>query len=293
MKLVTYTHQDLSHPGIEYEGKIYNLNTLIEIRNLGKKVESIREFLYLYGSTLTEISNKFNETLRDNIITSIGHVDEIHLLPPVTNPKKVLCIGLNYADHVAETGRKLPEYPDIFAKFATSLIGYKDDIKCSDITNNLDFEGELALVISKDTRNVSEDEAMESIAGLMVLNDITARDLQYRGTQWLAGKALDSSTPCGPTLTTLDEIGDFNNLKISTKVNNVEMQSSNTKHMIFSLTKLVSYISTFMKLEPGDIITTGTPEGIGAKRNPPIWLKPGDKVQVEVENVGILKNTIR
>ncbi len=217
----------------------------------------------------------------------------MRLGPPVTDPSKVLCIGLNYNDHVAETGRALPSHPDIFAKFASSLIGPFDTISCSNITPNLDFEGELAIIIGKECRSVSAEDALDFVAGVTVLNDITARDLQYRGTQWLAGKAVDGSTPVGPVLVTLDEAGDLQNLDIQTHVNGVQVQSSNTNLMIFPVRQLVSYISYFLSLSPGDIITTGTPQGIGAKRQPPVWLKPGDVVEVELENVGALRNIVR
>ncbi len=181
----------------------------------------------------------------------------------------------------------------MFAKFASTLIGPRDDIQCSAVSQNLDFEGEVAIVIGRACRAIDESEALDAVAGLMVLNDLTARDLQYRGTQWLAGKAVDRSTPCGPALVTLDEIGDPQQLALKTRVNGLQMQSSNTRHMIFPIARLVSYVSTFLALTPGDIIATGTPEGIGAKRQPPIWLQPGDIVEIEVEKVGMLRNVVR
>jgi len=202
-------------------------------------------------------------------------------------------VGLNYQDHVAETGRKLPTHPDIFNKFATTLIGPDEDIRCSDVTTQLDYEGELAVVIGRSCRNVTEVDALDSVAGLMVLNDVTARDLQYNGTQFLPGKAVDRSTPCGPMLVTLDEIADPQALDITTRVNGVTVQSSNTKHMIFQIPRIIAYISRFLELSPGDVISTGTPDGIGAKRQPPLWLRPGDVVEVELQNVGLLSNTVR
>ncbi|MFI6367730.1 fumarylacetoacetate hydrolase family protein [Nocardia sp. NPDC050630] len=208
------------------------------------------------------------------------------------DPAKVLCVGLNYSDHVGETGREFPSHPDIFAKFASSLIGPHDGIACSDVSVNLDFEGELAIVIGRNCRRVAEDDALGHIAGLTVFNDITARDLQYRGTQWLAGKAVDGSTPCGPALVTLDDVGDPQSLDLSTRVNGLQVQGSNTKNMIFPIARIVSYISQFLALSPGDIIATGTPEGIGAKRRPPVWLQPGDTVEVEIEKIGLLRNVV-
>lgn len=159
------------------------------------------------------------------------------------------------------------------------MIGPYDEVRCSNITQNLDFEGELAIVIGRECRAVAVENALDFVAGVTVLNDVTARDLQYRGTQWLPGKAVDASTPCGPALVTLDEAGDVQNLDIATRVNGVQVQSSNTRYMIFPVRELVTYISYFLTLSPGDIITTGTPQGIGAKRQPPLWLKPGDTVE--------------
>jgi acylpyruvate hydrolase len=204
----------------------------------------------------------------------------------------VVCVGLNYRDHVAETGRALPQYPDLFVKFASTLIGPQDEIRGVAVSENLDFEGEVAVVIGRTTHRVAEAEALSHVAGLAPLNDISARDLQYRGTQWTAGKAVDGSTPWGPALVTLDEVGDPQTLEIRTRVNGVEMQHSNTRHQIFTIAKIVSYLSTFLSLEPGDVIATGTPQGIGAKRTPPVWLAAGDVVEVDVDRVGLLRNSV-
>ena len=227
-----------------------------------------------------------------NASARVGPVADLHLEAPVPDPAKVLCVGLNYKDHVAETGRALPEYPDVFAKFASTMVGPDDEIGGSQITSNLDFEGEVAVVIGRTASRVSEDEALDYVAGLSPLNDITARDLQYRGTQWLAGKSVDGSTPWGPALVTLDEIGDPQALELVTRVNGTEMQRSNTRHQIFPIARIVAYLSGFLTLQPGDVIATGTPHGIGAKRTPPVWLNPGDEVEVEVERVGVLRNRV-
>lgn len=292
MKYVSYHHDTVLLAGVLYGDEVYDLNQLLAA--VGEaKVAGLRGFLERSGSELAAMSPKLSKVIESAALAPVGKLNAVRLGPVIPDPKKVLCIGLNYANHVAETGRKLPEYPDIFAKFASTLTGSKDDICCSDITDNLDFEGEVALVVGRSATKVNEEDALDHVAGLMVLNDITARDLQYRGTQWLAGKALDGSTPCGPALVTLDEIEDPYALDICTRINGVTLQSSNTRYQIFNLARLVSYISGFLTLNPGDIITTGTPEGIGAKRTPPLWLKPGDVVEVEVAGVGLLRNTVR
>ncbi|CAN7688858.1 fumarylacetoacetate hydrolase family protein [Pararhizobium sp. LjRoot235] len=295
MKLVTYDSDGSWRAGVVVDSSIFDVDTLLksESGENARPVLSVRELLREHGGALSELSVRLTAAARKNPKAEVGPIDKVRLGPPVTDPSKILCVGLNYNDHVAETGRALPSHPDIFAKFASSLIGPFDEICCSDITPNLDFEGELAIVIGKECRSVSAEDALEFVAGVTVLNDITARDLQYRGTQWLAGKAVDGSTPCGPALVTLDEVGDIQHLDIQTRVNGSQVQSSNTHLMIFPVRHLVSYVSYFLALSPGDIITTGTPQGIGAKRQPPMWLKPGDTVEVELENVGILRNVVR
>jgi 2-keto-4-pentenoate hydratase/2-oxohepta-3-ene-1,7-dioic acid hydratase in catechol pathway len=295
MKLVTYDSAGSWRAGVVVDASIFDVDTLLksEPGENARQVLSVRELLREHGGALSELSVRLTAAARKNPKAEVGPFDKVRLGPPVTDPSKILCIGLNYNDHVAETGRALPSHPDIFAKFASSLIGPFDEICCSDITPNLDFEGELAIVIGKECRSVSAEDALEFVAGVTVLNDITARDLQYRGTQWLAGKAVDGSTPCGPALVTLDEVGDIQHLDIQTRVNGSQVQSSNTHLMIFPVRHLVSYVSYFLALSPGDIITTVTPQGIGAKRQPPMWLKPGDTVEVELENVGILRNVVR
>jgi 2-keto-4-pentenoate hydratase/2-oxohepta-3-ene-1,7-dioic acid hydratase in catechol pathway len=180
----------------------------------------------------------------------------------------------------------------VFAKFASTMVGPEDEIGGARVSDNLDFEGEVAVVIGRRASEVSEEEALNYVAGLAPLNDVTARDLQYRGTQWLAGKAVDGSTPWGPALVTLDEVGDPQTLDLATRVNGIEVQRSNTRYQIFSIARIVSYLSSFLTLEPGDVIATGTPQGIGAKRNPPVWLQPGDTVEIEIDKVGLLRNRV-
>ncbi|WP_067901753.1 fumarylacetoacetate hydrolase family protein [Nocardia vaccinii] len=295
MRLVTYISGTEQVPGIQHGDFVHDLGATLAGSgvNPSPSCESVRAFLETYGDRLPAVSQTLTAWLDQTSPAPVGSVDELKLVAPVTDPAKVLCVGLNYSDHVGETGRQFPSHPDLFAKFASSLIGPLEDIACSDVSANLDFEGELAIVIGRHCRRVPENEALDHVAGLTVLNDITARDLQYRGTQWLAGKAVDSATPCGPALVTLDEIGDPQSLDLTTRVNGTQMQGSNTKNMIFPIARIVSYISEFLALSPGDVIATGTPEGIGAKRTPPVWLRPGDVVEVEIEKVGRLRNVVR
>lgn len=294
MRLVTYSSANRWLPGVLAGEHVLNLNDVLDaIGDVGgRPFSSTREFLDAAGDHLPELSARVAQLSASSVVPA-GIATDVLLGPPVADPGKVLCVGLNYSDHVGETGRKFPDHPDIFAKFASSLIGPHEPIDCSEVTSNLDFEGELALVIGRRCRRVTESDAMSYVAGVTVLNDITARDLQYRGTQWLAGKAVDRSTPCGPAMVTLDEIGDPQALELSTTVNGIRVQGSNTRNMIFPLTRILSYISHFLELSPGDVIATGTPEGIGAKRQPPQWLQSGDVVEVELEGVGVLRNLIK
>lgn len=295
MKLVNYREKNELKSGIVIGDDVYDvlalLNSLGNFK-FGDKVSN-RDLLAEYSGFLGRLEEQLYGAAQKMPEAKVGKITQLSFGPPVHDSAKVLCVGLNYRDHVAETGRKLPTAPDIFCKFPTSLIGPADDIACSQLSPNLDFEGELAVVIGKPCRNVSVEEALDYVAGLTVLNDTSARDLQLRGTQWLPGKAMDKATPCGPALVTLNEISDPQKLDVKTLVNGNVMQSSNTSYQIFSVAQVVSFISSFLELVPGDIIATGTPEGIGSKRTPPVWLQPGDVVEVEIGEVGRIRNIVR
>jgi 2-keto-4-pentenoate hydratase/2-oxohepta-3-ene-1,7-dioic acid hydratase in catechol pathway len=293
MRVVTFLDGSTWKAGAVLGQHIYDIGRALAHAGGSADFEplSVRELLRIHGGSLEAVNAAVEAAARSGM-RAHGRLADATLAPPVPDPGKVLCVGLNYRDHVAETGRKLPEFPDVFAKFASSLIGSNDPIGGLQVTEQLDFEGELAVVIGRTARAVTPDEAPRHIAGAMVLNDITARDLQYRGTQWLMGKAVDASTPCGPALVTLDEIGDLQELDVTTRVNGVEMQHSNTRHMIFTVAEIIAYLSRTITLEPGDIIATGTPEGIGAKRTPPTWLRAGDRVTVEIARVGTLASIV-
>ena len=294
MKIVSYEHESGIRGGVLVEDTVYDLELLLQgsSQAVHGAISSVREFLELYGDRLEAISSEIENLAGQDPEAHVGARRYVRLTTPVPDPSKVLCIGLNYKDHVAETGRAFPAYPDVFAKFASTMVGPEDEIGGARVSENLDFEGELAVVIGRKASEVTEEEALGYVAALAPLNDVTARDMQYRGTQWLAGKAVDGSTPWGPALVTLDEVGDPQNLDLTTRVNGIEVQRSNTGYQIFSIARIVSYLSSFLTLEPGDVIATGTPQGIGAKRNPPVWLEPGDTVEIEIDKVGLLRNTV-
>lgn len=210
--------------------------------------------------------------------------------PLVPHPGKVICVGLNYAAHAAEAGSKVPDYPALFAKFPGSLTGPYSDIPCPPESEAIDYEGELAIVIGTRGRRVDAQRALDLVAGVTVANDVTMRDFQNLTAQWLPGKAWDASTPIGPELVTLDEVGDLRALELRTSVNGETVQRASTELMVRDIATLISTISVFTALEPGDLILTGTPEGVGFRRQPPLLLGPGDVVTVEVLGVGRLEN---
>lgn len=216
------------------------------------------------------------------------------LLAPVPSPGKVLCIGLNYKDHAEETGMPFPDEPVCFSKFSSTVIGSGFPIRLPAIANEVDYEAELVAVIGKTCRNVSETDALRYIAGYMNGHDVSARDWQIGrpGGQWLLGKTADTFAPTGPYLVTADEINDANNLPIKLTLNGEVMQNSNTDKFIFTIEQVIQFVSQIMTLEPGDIIFTGTPPGVGMARKPPVYLKPGDQAVIEIQGLGTLHNTV-
>jgi acylpyruvate hydrolase len=210
--------------------------------------------------------------------------------PLIPRPSKVICVGLNYRAHVEETNRDLPEYPVLFAKFATSLTGAYDAIACPPESEAIDYGGELAVIIGRPTRRIALEDALDAVAGYTVANDVTMRDYQYRTPQWLQGKAWDGSTPLGPALVTPDEAPDPNALSLRTLVNDEVVQQASTDLMIFPVPTLISVISEFTTLLPGDVILTGTPAGVGFRREPPLLMSDGDVAVVEIDGIGRTEN---
>jgi 2-keto-4-pentenoate hydratase/2-oxohepta-3-ene-1,7-dioic acid hydratase in catechol pathway len=218
---------------------------------------------------------------------------DVRLLAPVPKPGKIVGIGLNYRDHAAESGQPIPEAPILFPKFANSVIGPGEPIVVPPATEQPDYEAELGVVIGRTATRVAADEALSHVAGYTCTNDVSARDLQSRSSQWMLGKAIDTFLPCGPWLVTSEEIPDPQALAIRLTLNGEELQSSNTRQMVFGVAELVAFISRTLTLEPGDLLATGTPPGVGFARTPPVWLRDGDEVTVEIEGIGTLTNPVR
>jgi acylpyruvate hydrolase len=217
---------------------------------------------------------------------------EVRVTAPVLSPGKIICIGLNYRDHCEEQGVKMPPRPLLFSKFATAVTGPLDDIVYPVLTTQLDYEAELAVVIGKQGKHIPREKALAYVGGYTVANDVSARDLQFSDRQWVRGKTFDTFAPMGDCLLTADALPDPHNLKIRLTVNGEVRQESNTGLMIFDVPYLINFISQVVTLLPGDIILTGTPAGVGAFRQPPQYLTPGDVVRVEIEKIGVLENRV-
>jgi 2-keto-4-pentenoate hydratase/2-oxohepta-3-ene-1,7-dioic acid hydratase in catechol pathway len=212
--------------------------------------------------------------------------------PPVAAPRSIVCIGRNYLEHIKEGGSPVPPVPILFAKYPNALVGHEEPVICHRITSQLDYEGELAIVIGRRASRVSRDEAMTFVAGYTIINDISARDLQLGDVQWIRGKSLDTFAPLGPVLVTSDEIEDWRQLRITTTVNGEVRQDATCADMIFGIPELIGFITEGITLEPGDIVATGTPSGTGIGFNPPKWLVPGDVVEVTIGGIGTLRSPI-
>lgn len=217
---------------------------------------------------------------------------DARLLAPVV-PGKIVAVGQNYMDHIREQGAKPPGIPVLFPKFATCVIGPGEQVRWSaTLTERVDYEGELAVVIGRRASRVRRQDALDVILGYTNANDVSARDLQMGDGQWLRGKALDTFLPMGPAVVTPDEVGDPQDLAVHTRLNGTTMQDSNTREMVFSVAELIAFITEGITLEPGDVVLTGTPHGVGVFRDPPVFLAPGDVVEVEVGNLGVLSNPV-
>jgi 2-keto-4-pentenoate hydratase/2-oxohepta-3-ene-1,7-dioic acid hydratase in catechol pathway len=218
----------------------------------------------------------------------------VELLPPLPVPGKILCIGMNYAEHAAEIGAELPACPEVFVRFPTSLVGHGAPILRPPASDQLDYEGELAAVIGRPGRAIPRDQALAYIAGYSIFNDASIRDVQFRTRQWTLGKNFDATGAFGPVLVTADELPDgARGLRLRTRLNGEVLQDASTSRLIFDVAALVALLSEGMTLEPGDLIVTGTPSGVGFTREPPVFMRPGDVCEVELDGIGVLRNPVR
>jgi 2-keto-4-pentenoate hydratase/2-oxohepta-3-ene-1,7-dioic acid hydratase in catechol pathway len=217
---------------------------------------------------------------------------EFRLLPPIPDPEKIICIGLNYRSHAAEAGIDTPEEPTFFAKFRNALAAPGATVVLPEASEKVDYEAEVAFVIGRRAMGVPEDQALEHVAGYTLLNDLSARDLQFATPQWMPGKVFDGSAPCGPALVTPEEAGPHDALEIELRLNGETMQAASTADLVFGVTQLVARLSRLMTLEPGDIVATGTPSGVGSVRQPRVWLGDGDEIAISSPTLGVLETRI-
>jgi 2-keto-4-pentenoate hydratase/2-oxohepta-3-ene-1,7-dioic acid hydratase in catechol pathway len=261
--------------------------------SLGKAVgEKVVELVSLHGEGTNLKSALCQGDLHDLVEGDTYKREEIHFLPVVPDPGKILCVGLNYDSHRKEAGREQADHPAIFIRYADTLIAHGDPIIRPAISSKLDYEGELALVIGKAGRYISEAEALDHVAGYACFNDASIRDWQKHNIQFTPGKNFPGTGAFGPYMVTPDEVGNLEEQRVITRLNGEILQDQPISDMIWSVATLINYISTFTPLSPGDVIVTGTPGGVGFKRTPPIWMSPGDVVEVSVGTVGILVNPI-
>jgi len=280
MKLVTFTHNNETRVGAVIG------NHVVDSKDNGLIPTNMIAFLSAGTAALVAMQQQ---------IDSGKHriaLQDVKLQAPVPRPGKFLGVGLNYADHIDETGLEKPEYPTFFTKQSSCVIGDGEAIHLPKVSDKLDYEGELAFVIGKRCKHVTVEQAHEVIAGFTIVNDVTVRDWQFRTPTWTIGKSFDTHGPMGPWLVTSDEISDPHNLDLKTWIDDEKRQDSNTRHMIFNCYELIAYLSQAMTLEPGDVISTGTPSGVGVKMKPRGYLKSGQTVRIEIEGIGTLSNPV-
>jgi len=244
------------------------------------------------GRQAINLASDLAEAAKKSKDKSVVPLAQIKLLAPIPRPPKIVAVGRNYKEHAAEGSIKLPELPKLFPKFPNTVIGPNEPIVLPKMSQQVDFEVELAVVIGRPCTSVSREEALQYVGGYTILNDVSARDIQFKDEQITLGKNFATFCPMGPYVVTADEIPDPGTLDIRCWVNDKLMQDSNTKHLIFDVPYLVSFISTVLPLEPGDVIATGTPAGVGVFRKPPVFLRAGDRVRMEVQGVGVLENPV-
>ena len=290
MKIVKYQYEGKENYGIMQAEKIVCLADLA--KNYGIDLPNTIED-FIKSTTAEENADRLlaETTSNENDAFSIP-ISKARLLTPIVSPPKILCLGLNYASHVNETKEKRPEQPVVFMKPNTTVIGPNDKIIKRPFVEQLDYEAELAIVIGKQAKDVAISEASNSVFGYTILNDVSAREFQFKGSQWTPGKSFDTFAPIGPCITTRKQVPNIDNLAVKTWVNGELRQDGNTRDMIFSVSDIIYHLSRIMTLEPCDIIATGTPSGVGMAMRPQKWLNSSDRVRIEIEEIGILDNTV-
>ncbi|WP_017729155.1 fumarylacetoacetate hydrolase family protein [Halalkalibacterium ligniniphilum] len=308
MKLITFNREGTSRIGVIVNEEVVDLHgaykALLESEGKLRAVQIAEAFIppdmngFLQGGaeSMALAKKALDYALShkdDSSYTLVFPLRDVRMEAPIPSPGKIICVGHNYREHILEMKRELPPYPVVFAKFSNTVIGPQDDIPFYPISEQLDYEAEFAFVVGKRARNVSQAEALDYVAGYTIVNDVTYRDLQRRTLQWLQGKTVEGSAPMGPWLVTSDELNNPEGLEVVLTVNGEERQRSNTRNLVFSVQYLVEFLSNLMTLEPGDVVLTGTPGGVGIARDPQVFLKDGDVVKIEIDGVGVLENRVK
>ncbi len=287
MRLVAFKHREETHIGVLNPQDGYK--SVIDLNSSDSSLPTDLVAFLEFGDRAKEKALLISEKPYKAVIFPL---EDVKFKAPITHPEKIMCVGLNYLDHAKEGGHEIPKYPTIFAKYRNVVNGPYDPIVIPWVTDQVDWEGEFAFVIGKTGKYISIDDAFDYIAGYLAFNDVSARDYQLRVSQWTIGKTFDTFGPMGPALVTTDEIQDPGNLNIRTLVDGDVVQESNTQHLIFNVPYLVSFLSEVMTLKPGDVISTGTPAGVGHAREPRRYLRHGNVVRVEIEGIGALENPV-
>lgn len=312
LQLVTFVHNGRSRVGAHFQGKVVDIQAALAARfaqggegrpkDLAEALipADMRSFIERGEPALAQARSAVDFALAQSesdaphVERLVYALEEVAVHAPILNPEKIVAIGLNYLDHAKESGMEPPKQPIFFSKYPSSIVGPRSPVVLPppDVTSKVDYEVELAVVIGKPAKNTPEEEAMDHVYGYTILNDVSARDLQFEDGQWVKGKALDTFAPMGPWIVTKDEIPDPHNLRLGLALNGEVMQSSNTSNLIFKIPALIAYLSRFFTLKPGDIIATGTPHGVGQSRVPPRFLKAGDTMVAEIEGIGALETPV-
>jgi len=314
MKLVTFAHRGAQRVGLLEAERVIDVNRayaallgqrgnlragamadalmpidMIGILESGEQALAAIHEAAIYVSEGPSSGERPEELKRDGLMFTLS---EVTLKAPVPRPGKLILLGLNYRDHAEETGQKIPEVPTLFAKYHNSVVGPGAAILIPRATEQIDYEAEFAFVIGRRGHHIPREHALDYVAGYTIINDVSARDYQFVTSQWMVGKTFDTHCPMGPALVLKDEIPDPHNLDISLSIAGEVLQRSNTNQLIFKIPETVEYLSQVMTLEPGDVISTGTPAGVGFTRKPPRWLRPGETVRVEITGLGVLENPV-
>ena len=283
MRLISFNTGGNEAVGVLRDDQVFPLDAL-----LGRTVGNMREVISAGPGLLEEIGAALNGTDEKSLPLS-----SVTLLPVVTDPQKIICIGLNYADHAKEGGNPIPEYPALFMRAPNSLMASGDAMVRPACSDTLDYEAELLLIIGRQGKHVTEENALDYVFGYSIFNDGSVRAYQRKGAQWTPGKNFDRTGPAGPWIVTADELPPgAAGLDIQSRLNGQVMQSSNTDQFIFTVPRIIAILSEFMTLEPGDMVAMGTPAGVGYPRNPPVFMRPGDVIEVEIEKIGVLSNPV-